>query len=208
LVANRLVDGLTAACMSQCTLGRLDGLEDAPDTVRSTAALLHPNAGLFEKIARTAQKLDCGQMAMVGAGKRVVSGGGPDELNPHFKMVRDRLMFVAPPYVRYTRDVLGVWTLCPVDEKNPFVIVKPRNFSAGFVRQFRFDTMEAFHAPRLLVLCCYNHAYAVFSHMAADKNRWSPRGLWTSRMLDDYQRIKFRIGSAPALKPSAPPPLR
>ena len=40
-VANRLVGGLTAACMSQCALGQLDGLEEAPDTVRSTAVLLH-----------------------------------------------------------------------------------------------------------------------------------------------------------------------
>jgi hypothetical protein len=64
--------------MSQCALGQLDGLEEAPDTVRSIAVLLHDNAGLFEEIARAAQKLDCGQMAMVGAVKRVVSRGGPD----------------------------------------------------------------------------------------------------------------------------------
>jgi hypothetical protein len=66
-------------------------------------------------------------------------------------MVRNRLIFVAPPHVRYTCDVLGVWALCPVDEKNSFVIVKPPNFSAGFARQFRVNTTEAFHAPGLLV---------------------------------------------------------
>jgi len=76
--SNPSVDGLTAACVRQCALGQLDGLEEAPDAVRSIAVLLHENAGLFEKIARAAQKLDCGQMAMVGAVKRVVARGGPD----------------------------------------------------------------------------------------------------------------------------------
>src|SRR6516164_3904666 len=80
-------------------------------------------------------------------------------------MVHDRVILVAPPRVRYIRDLLDVWTLCPIDEKNSFVIVKPRNFSADVVRQFRFNTTEAFQSPGLLVLCGHNHAYDIFGPM-------------------------------------------
>src|SRR5262249_34479323 len=85
-------------------------------------------------------------------------------------------------------------------------IVKPRNFSARLVRQFRFNTTEAFQAPDLLVLCCNNHAYDVFDFIGRGRQTTAkgPRDLWTSRMPDDYQRIKFLIGSALVLTHHSP----
>jgi hypothetical protein len=94
--------------VSQCAFGQLERLEKPLNDVRPTAVLLFTRAVFLKKITRGAQMLDCSELAMTGAFKWVVPGGGPDELQAALIVVGDGIIFVAPPQFDQNRNP---WTL-------------------------------------------------------------------------------------------------
>src|SRR6476646_7657825 len=102
---------------------------------------MRPTAVLL--FTRGAQMLIKRKLAMTGAFKWVVPGGGPDELQAALIVVGDRIIFVAPPHFDQNRNLLDAWPLGPVHKKDTFVIVELRYLITNNVLEFRLNTAEA-----------------------------------------------------------------